>query len=405
MEKVMAVNGNQWVRKCGNALYFLLIFVIMLDPTNTVLHLKDIVFVLLVGFNCLVYKPDFSYLPHILTVYAVVFACFVIGEMQGSHIDEEMLMGTVKGFAPMVLLLWSPYYPVIRLSKVPVLLVSTVIAVLYVVVSSSEVAEIFVWKFVKSHNDMIMMTHRSFLGIPIFGMYYKSIISFIFVLFLYYYQLYNVRRYRIRTLLAVVVLSFAFLVSGTRATMLLPFFMLGLVMYRTFMKWRKAKYFFYPVLALFVVALLLLVVRLATEQGEASNAIKYAHLTSYGHLFSEHPEYLLWGQGPGAIFYSEGFGAWTAQTEWTYIELLRNYGLLSVGILAVLLLPLHRLLQDRENETAFGLAGAYAAYLMIAGTNPLLVSSTGMIVLLAIYSYVDALKRGEGNLLPTEPLK
>ena len=36
---------------------------------------------------------------------------------------------------------------------------------------------------------------------------------------------------------------------------------------------------------------------------------------------------------------------------------------------------------------------AYLAYLLIAGTNPLLLSSTGMITLLMAYSYTEMLKK------------
>jgi hypothetical protein len=48
----------------GNFLFFFLVLVIMLDPTNTVLHLKDVFFVLLVGYNIVFFKPDFRYLFH-----------------------------------------------------------------------------------------------------------------------------------------------------------------------------------------------------------------------------------------------------------------------------------------------------------------------------------------------------
>lgn len=377
----------------GNALYFMLIFVIVLDPTNTVLHLKDVFFVLLVGYNCVFYKPDFSYLPLILLVYAMVLAGTVFGDMQGCRVDKELYSGTLKGFAPLVLLLWTPYYNVVRLSKWPIIIAGFFIAVLYMASCLSEAFEMFLFLFSKSHNGMIMMTHRNFLGFPIFGMYYKSMICFIFILFLVYHRLYNVRKHRFGYALAAIGLTFTFLVSGTRATMLLPLFMAGFVLYRTMQKWSRLRYFLYPLLAVGASAFLLLVFLLATQEGEASNAIKYAHLTSYIELFETHPEYLLLGQGPGAIFYSSGFKMWTAITEWTYIEQLRYYGIFSVALFFVLLNPIYKLLKYRGYEVPFGILGAYVAYLFIAGTNPLLVSSTGMVVLLSIYSYVYRIEK------------
>ena len=384
----------------GNLLYFLLIFAIVLDPRNCVLHLKDPAFVLLVGYNCAFYKPDLSYLPHILAAFCMVFVGYIFGEMQGSMILLEEFTAAVKSFAPLVLLLWTPYYDVIKLSKYPVLIVSALIAVLFIAVCSSSAIELFVWHFVKAHKDMIMMTHRSFFGFAIFGMYYKSLICFIFILFVYYYRLFNEKKRKITHFFCALLITFSFLVSGTRATMLLPFIMLALVLYPALRDTRKLKYFFYPVLGLFGFAILGVILMLATEPGEASNAIKYAHLVSYADLFESHPEYVLFGQGPGSIFYSTGFGRWTSLTEWTYIELIRTYGVFSLIFLTVVLLPVFKLLKYRRENYASGVLGAYLGFLFIAGTNPLLVSSTGMIVILSAYSYVHQLEQRKDRIAP-----
>ena len=384
----------------GNVLYFMFIFIILLDPTNSIFHMKDVLFILLVGYNCLFYKPDFSYLPHICLVYGVVLLCSVFSDMQGCRIDDDILMATMKGFALLFLLLWTPYYQVIKLSKWPVILVSLLAAVLYIAVSSNELIEYFVWSFVDSHNDMIMMTRRNILGFKVFGMYYKSMVGFIFVLYLVYYQLYNTEKHRMGYLIAAIILTFTFFVSGTRVTMLLPFVLMGIVMLCNMQKWPKLRYFLYPVLCLCVIGALVLIFMLATQKGDESNAIKYGHLTSYLHLFDSNPFFLLFGQGPGALFYSIGFKEWTAQTEWTYIELIRNYGIFSIGILFVLFLPVYKLLKYRKEGMPFGILCTYIVYLFIAGTNPLLINSTGMIVLLSVYSYVHQVEHQHRESIP-----
>ena len=48
------------------------------------------------------------------------------------------------------------------------------------------------------------------------------------------------------------------------------------------------------------------------------------------------------GQGPGAFMYSEGFNKVVFKTEWTYLELVRNYGLFSLIIIGVFAKPLLR---------------------------------------------------------------
>ena len=380
------------IRLGGNILFSIMIFLIMFDPTNTILGLKDISFVLLVGYNIVFFKPDFSYIPHILMVYGVILTSYTFAEMQMNRLDFQMLFGAIKGFSPLFLLLWCRQYNVVKLMKWPTLIMCIFISILYIAVISNEAIELLVYQYVSEFGDMIMMTHRNFLGIDIFGMYYKSIISFVFALLIFYYNLFNERNNIFVNIICALIMLFVFLVSGTRATMLLPFAMIALVLYKRILKSKKVRYLLYPVLALFVIALILIVVKLLTQEGEPSNAIKYAHLISYAKLFDDNPLYMILGQGPGALFYSEGFNSMTAITEWTYLELFRCYGLLSLVILGVLVWPLKTLWKYRANEQHFGIMCSYVLYLMIAGTNPLLISSTGMIVVIAIYSYAQILK-------------
>jgi hypothetical protein len=317
---------------------------------------------------------------------------YVFAEMQMNRLDFQMLFGIVKGFSPLTLLLWCRHYDVVKLMKWPTFIVCTFISILYLVVISDETIELLVFHYVRNNGDMIMMTHRNFLGIDIFGMYYKSIISFVFALFIFYYNLFNKGNKYIVNIVCSLIMFFAFLVSGTRATMLLPFAMIALVLYKRTLNFKKVRYFFFPVLALFVIVLLFIVFKLSTQEGEPSNAMKYAHLTSYAKLFNENPLYMILGQGPGAFFYSEGFNKMTSITEWTYLELFRSYGVMSLIIFGVLVWPLKTLWKYRANEQHFGIMYSYVLYLMIAGTNPLLISSTGMIVIVAIYSYAQILK-------------
>ena len=170
--------------------------------------------------------------------------------------------------------------------------------------------------------------------------------------------------------------------------MLLPFFMIALVSYKRFATMRTGKYFLYPVLAGFFICFLLMVFVLASEKTEASNIIKYAHLISYKDLFDQHPIFLIIGQGPGTSFFSQGFHKLTDVTEWTYIEIIRQYGLASILIFFTILYPTYALWKYRKSGYVMGIIGAYIACLAIAGTNPLLISSTGMQIVSVAYSII-----------------
>jgi hypothetical protein len=120
---------------------------------------------------------------------------------------------------------------------------------------------------------------------------------------------------------------------------------------------------------------------------ESSNAAKLGHIHSYIENFSEHPIYLFWGQGADTEFYSQGFEAKTVVTELTYLEVIRWFGIpVAAIIFMALLYPVLEL--SRLSDALSYLAIPYVAYLWEAGTNPLLVSATGTLMVSAIWGVV-----------------
>jgi hypothetical protein len=116
-----------------------------------------------------------------------------------------------------------------------------------------------------------------------------------------------------------------------------------------------------------------------------SNAVKIAHLKDYAVLFSD-PLTLLFGQGLGAYFYSTAFGTETSITELTYLEFIRNFGLfLAIVYFCLLSYPLLKL-RDSGFRADHYLLIAYASYLIMSASNPLLISSNGMLVLAIVIS-------------------
>ena len=230
-----------------------------------------------------------------------------------------------------------------------------------------------------------------------FVMYLKSYVAFVFIIAYYFYVVFSGVHRNILTFIYLFFICFAFSVSGTRSTMLLPTFMLIIVGYITSANKKYAKYILYPIIFIIGLAFIILLIALISDTGEASNAVKYGHIPSYIQLFEEHPEYILIGQGPGAFMYSEGFNKVVFKTEWTYLELVRNYGLFSLIIIGVFAKPLITMWKHRRDAFCKCMFFAYLSYLLIAGTNPLLLSSTGMIVLLMAYSYEESITSQDVN--------
>ena len=391
------------VKKIGNFLFFVLLLVLMLDPGGSILQMKDKVFIIFLLYNVLFFKPDFRMLIPILGVFFVLSFGFIVAILQESSIDYDFLLGTFKGMAPLFLLLWVHHYDVLKISRAPAILTCVVILVIYGFVVSNPLIERGLFYYSKEHNEMVMLTTRNLLGVKVFGMYYRSIVSIIPVLYLVLYHTHEAHRHRFFQVLISLVLIATFFISGTRAMMLTPLFILGVVAYRSIAASRRSKYFLYPALALLLIAFFWLVFLLATQEGDKSNAIKYGHLESYADLFNSHIEYFLWGQGTATTFYSEGFQRIVPLTEWIYIDLLRNYGLFSLIVLAVYFYPLFFFFRQRNDHFTKGLAVTYLCFLLIAGTNPFLLNSQGMCVLWMMYAHVAKLRSTSSSPSPHLP--
>ncbi len=381
-------------RNFGNFLFWIFLFVLMIDPTNSLLRKKDIVFCIVVAYNMMVYKPDFSKIPYIAIFLASVIFPYLTSTMFSIPMDETETLAIFKSVTPLLLLLWVRDYDLVKLSLGPVVICCIITAIVYIAMLVNPLAEKFIWTIMTTSNDPVMMARRTILGVQIFGFYLKSFVSFLFAVSYFMLVLMNKSKVNIITVISFIFIIFAFIVSGTRSTMLVPFFLFVVIAFKVYKDSKYMKYVMMPLIGFIAVAFVVILIVAATEEKEYSNVIKYGHLTSYWQLFDEHPLYLIFGQGPGTSFYSEGFNQVVFKTEWSYLELLRCFGVFSLGIVFVFFKPLVTFWKQRNTDDfTYCMFWAYLAYLVIAGTNPLIMSSTGMITLLMAYSYEDKIKR------------
>lgn len=383
----------------GSFLMTLFILVVMIDPTNTLLHKKDIAFVLTVAYNMVLFKPDFSKLPYIMLMFCAVAVPWIFSTMRMTPVDPDEVLAAFKSIAPVVLLLWTRNYNMVKLSRFPVVLCCFISLATYIAMSVNPLIERGVWMFMQNIDDPVTISRRTILGVEILGFYLKSCVSFIFV-FSYYmlYSLDKTKRNVANFIFLIIIFSY-FMISGTRSTMLMPFFLFIVIASYVFKNSRYIKYVMYPLIFVLAIAFVTVLLAAIMETDELSNTIKYGHLDSYAALFDENPLFLIFGQGPGATFYSEGFGEVVVRTEWSYLDLIRNYGVFSLIIVFVFAKPIFSFWKYRkQDDFNYCMFWSYLVYLLIAGTNPLLMSSTGMIVLLMAYSYEDKIKNSINNI-------
>lgn len=136
---------------------------------------------------------------------------------------------------------------------------------------------------------------------------------------------------------------------------------------------------------------------------EFSNSIKLTLLGDYAELFGN-PMTLLFGQGLGA------YHRWTVSgrpefeltgeyyyfnTELTYLELVRYFGLPGAAILmALLLYPIAHAFFASKNRYNRALSMGFLAYLGMCATNPMLLSSLGFLLLAALVANTFTLPTG-----------
>ena len=105
-------------KKIGDGLFALLILLFLADPTNTIFHLKNIVFLLFLLFNIAFYKADYARARYFLYAVSAVSVSYIVANLRGTIIDLAELKGIYTAFAPLLLLPWIDRYDVVRLSRI-----------------------------------------------------------------------------------------------------------------------------------------------------------------------------------------------------------------------------------------------------------------------------------------------
>lgn len=381
--------------KISSLFCFLTIFSVVVDPSNTILHIKDFCFVLF----CITSFPYLNFKKALIFIYflLIYFVSFSFQEFFFyDQIDYSYAFSTLKTFIFLWLLFLvskNSRYLVFDYFYYSVLLLSFIISVLFLFCKYYPPFEnaLFLLATKGFLKSTIFMSRRIFFGIEMFQLFYKTSPLAIFTLSFSLYKYLETKR--TKYFIHSIFFSLFLLASGTRANIfsLLLIFFLSILVYAFY---HNKKIIFILLSTFVIIGFLFATYKLLTESGEASLTEKTLHMKSYLYLFSQNPiKYLLIGEGPGSLFYSLGNHRLQPQTELCYFDLIRNYGLiLTCGIILIYLYSLF--LVKTKLKGAFGatLSFGYIAFLFICGTNPFLVSSTGFIVLILMFYIADNYK-------------
>lgn len=369
--------------RLSTLLNFIFLFLSILDPTRSIFHATEVVMLLFFLWN--IKKIDFEYLPAIFFCIGIWFLSLGFA-ITNQTFDKSREISLLTSYIFLFYLLYQKnasnktFYSFYIIGKLMSLIVIT-LGVLFLLFPS--VGEIAIAFFSSDNSTIMFSSARRVLFITVISVFYKT--SPMIVLLLAYstakFFATKKKNYFFDSLLFFINLFF----SATRANILSAILIIGIVFLAYLFYIKKAKNIFpFFLLAIFIAATAL-VLMLLMQKGEASLNTKKLHQQSILQLLFSNPlRSIFVGYGPGSLFWTAGWRNYTAQTELSYLELIRNYGLIGgCGIICVFLSPFIVMLHNRELSSYYKVSFSigYLAYLFIAGTNPFLNCATGYLTL------------------------
>jgi hypothetical protein len=376
----------------------LLTTLLMVDPSDQLFHIKTPCFVLVMmlwAFSKGVFSPAISppIAAVVLLVSVVIPAFWVLLTMfagRDSDLEHAAMYPKAFLFLSLLFVVWNAKIGLDLITSRLSILIGIITVALVIL---SKVAPVFfqvIYAFTLDKQNALITEERDQFGIGVGQFYYLSCPLMLFGLGYFLRNWLIGTRHKNWHLLIALFLFVSLVFSGARANLIA-----GLAVIAGLVLSRIAATRGLPIAAAVAALSLLPVAYLAAKSTqtllnptESSNQVKIGHYQSYLQHFGDNPIYLISGQGEGTGFYSEGFNDYTYVTELSFLELTRQFGLPTMLFFATLLLfPIFILFRSTRPESRDGyLAIPYAGYLLVCASNPLLVSSTGMLVVVMVWA-------------------
>ena len=364
---------------------YLFCFFALLDPSNNIVGVKIPTFILFVIGLFFQGNPkaiSLKILTCLLLLNMISFGC---GMLSGLTFDFDFSKQYFIFFITLFCISFAKDIDIFKPILVTCFFLSIFTIFGFIVMSMYPETEAILYTFMHNdYNDVVLMSHRSFLGVEFVSFCHKSLLVVAFPASLYYYKFLTHDHHKMKNFILSCIFLFALFCGGNRSMLIGVFFIFFILTYPHV----KHYYLVKPLIMVLGIVGVMIVFMALSEKGESSNDVKFDHLASYIKYFSSNWHLILFGSGAGS--YSKGFSGMTLLTEWTYIEIIRMYGLVGLMFfLWLVLIPLSdykRKLKRIKYWKPISLG--YIIILIISGSNPYLLNSTGMICIVFMYSYV-----------------
>lgn len=369
--------------------FVLLLLSIIFDPQNDHFGIKSYIFL----FFCLCslnhFNTKYVYVPFVYLFIWII--SYVHGISIGSNMDKNIAGWYLNsGFFLLIIpfVTWKNFNFIYSFYFCTLIYSIYILSLVFFSTCNNPLYG-FAVEHIQHNNDFVMFGYRTAMGIKHFCLYHRT--SSICLLSEACALLLFMRTKKNKYFIHFILFFLALLYSGARANMLSAIFIVMFFMLYAFYYKVKNRALLIPVIGLMFCVAFVIVYNISAESGHSNN-VKWGHFESFIKLFESNPlRYLLIGTGPGSIMYSSGINMEVGLTELSYLELIKNYGLLfTLTILLVFMVPFKRLYKsENDNITKAALTISYICFFFVAGTNPLFSGSTGFTTVVCMFCLCD----------------
>lgn len=371
-------------------LYTLFIFACLYDPANKILGIKLPLFVVIFLITVVLNKK--AIFPSSVLKYVVLFALVLpISSVLWGYLTnfssyrEATIIDIIKPYLFVFLsfsLINSPKTDINKIFSYCLVVLASTIIVIYTLYVSGIVPIEFFYSF-GHESGLYTLGGRSYGEMEIDRVYFHTSPMLIFGSFYFLDRYFNSKKKQ--CLFFSLFISTAMLFSGTRNDMIMAF--MPYLTYGYIKSSKTIRLIILVIACCFIVYLVQSgIVAALFDVTETSNAGKLGYVPVYLKFFSDPVTFFL-GDGLGSYAYFPPDG-YLNNTELTYFELIRRFGIFGALVYLVLMYgPVFKLYSVKKNRW---LAFALLMYLIMVFTNPFFFSSNGMmilsIVIFTIYS-------------------
>ncbi len=353
------------IQKIQRLSFLFFVAVLMVDPTNTILHIKEPILALFLLVSCFsgaISMPQIGS-SYIFRLYVFAFISLISGLI---FFGTDIICGIPYLKSLLILLAFFAMSrfttrELLRYNFIIGSALSFLVCALFIATSMGYIDAQAFYEQSIDLNSPVIIAVRPFLGIEMPMFYYKTM-PFCFIGLIY--------ALRHGYYLPAITQLFVIIIAGSRTPILIGLTIVAFVLYKKINKKLKVAFFILLFGSIFYL-FSQLVARENRSDGDLIKFLTSSELLGYSSIL---------GHGVGAPYWSSSLHEMITSSEVTYFEMLYQYGwLLTPFVMYLLFAPFFRLYKSKDVDVK-DFSFVYLLYLVNAGTNPLLFNSTGMFV-------------------------